>query len=181
LKQAQHEIFLQKASQMTWEEQFEQERQRESELQEEFRLELMAEKLEEEEGEGAKLPVLDVAKALLAVQDDEDYLSDILEELLSRKNELLQTLHHAIGKKKPARSFLEAVNGIKILVQEFGLQGMRYAAIKAEHAAIAYISKFDQNNPIPEFLKHIDNIESEFSRLNDWLIRQRKVAADLMH
>ncbi len=134
------------------------------------------------------MPVLNIPAALAAVKDDEDYLADILDELLERQPELIETLQNAADRYKdcmdahgcdnpctdarracaynarlracvtmPALrlactflcacvrarvcisgepgTFYRAANAVKLLVQDFALEGLRFAALKAEQAA----------------------------------------------
>lgn len=50
------------------------------------------------------MPVLNIPAALAAVKDDEDYLADILEELLERQPELIETLQNAADRSGQVRS-----------------------------------------------------------------------------
>lgn len=129
LKQTQQDLFLQHQEMETWTEEFGKERVREEEMQKEHELEVAFETLQENEGDTALFPVLDIPMAMAAVHDDEEFLEQILDELLGRKQELMCKLYKAASEGTDSRasslSFLEGCINIKVLLANFGLNAMK--------------------------------------------------------
>lgn len=144
--------------------QFERARERELLMRSDYEIE---QKAKETNG---PLPVLDTEVVLEAVGFDEEYLADVLDNLVGNAPLLVGKLEKALEEGN-TDGFLELLRSLKNSIHLLGLSGLHLAILLCEKYA-------KQDGDDKDGLRaKTHQIMVEFERLSDWLAERRAVVA----